>query len=136
MQHFTLGFVTGLLVWLLMFIIYRVKGWDFPAGPGTRFFKAMKGSRHVLNALYWGVVGGIANVAIDIDFLLHQWLGLPYRFWHTPALVIGAILVAICIVYLWRIAPHGKRTYTSFLVLVVGLSFVTHVLEDYLLGWF
>jgi hypothetical protein len=136
MQHFTLGFLTGLLVWLSIFIIYRVKGRDFPAGPGIRFLKAIKGSRHVLNALYWGVVGGIANVAIDIDFLLHQWLGFPYRFWHTPALILGAILAFFSVVYIWRTAPNSRRIYTSFLVLVVGVSFITHVLEDYLLGWF
>jgi hypothetical protein len=128
MQHFALGFVTGLLVWLAVFIVYRVKGWEFPSAFGT--------GKHILNALLWGVVGGVANLAVDIDFLLHQRFGLPYRFWHTPALVIGAILTVVCVIYLWRTAPDGKRRYSSFLVLVVGFSFVTHVLEDYLLGWF
>ena len=136
MQHFVLGFLTGLLVWLSILIVYRVKGWEFPAGPGPRFLKAMKGGRHILNALYWGVLGGVANLAVDIDYLLHQWLELPYRFWHTPALILGIILAVVCVVYLWRTAPYGRRIYTSLLVLVVGLSFVTHVLEDYLLGWF
>lgn len=136
MQHFALGFLTGLLVWLSMLIVYRIKAWEFPAGPGTRFLKAMKGSSHALNALYWAVLGGAANLAVDIDYLLHQWLGLPYRFWHTPLLILGATLAVVCVVYLWRTAPHGRRIYASLLVLVVGLSFVTHVLEDYLLGWF
>ncbi len=135
-MHLVLGLLTGLVVWLSVAIAYRAKGWDFPSGPGMRFLKAMKGGKHILNALYWGVVGGVANLAVDIDFPIHQWSGLPYRFWHTEALVLGAILAVACVAYLWRTAPHGRRTYTSLLALVVGLSFVTHVLQDYLLGWF
>ena len=128
MQHFALGFLTGLVVWIAIFIIYRIKAWDFPSASSTR--------GHILNALVWGVVGGAANLAVDIDFLIHQWLGLPYRFWHTPALILGVLLVVVCVVYLFRTAPQGRRTYTSFLVLVVGMSFITHVLQDYLLNWF
>jgi hypothetical protein len=126
MQHFALGFLTGLLVWLSVFIIYRVKGWGFAHGTG----------RYVLNAILWGAIGGVANLAVDIDFPIHQWLGVPYRFWHTPALILGAILAVASFVYLWRAAPYGRRTRAGFLVLVVGLSFLTHVLEDYLLDWF
>jgi hypothetical protein len=126
MQHFVLGFGTGLLVWLVAFTIYRVKGWSFSHGTGG----------YLLKALLWGLIGGVANLAIDIDFLLHQHLGLPYRFWHTPALIVGAVLTVASVLYVWRAAPHGKRTNTSFTVLIVGLSFVTHVLEDYLLNWF
>ena len=136
MQHFALGFLTGLLVWLSTFVVYRIKVWEFPAGPGTRFLKAIKGGRHILNALFWGVIGGAANLAVDIDYILHQEFGLPYRFWNTPVLIIGAILAVVCVIYLQQTAPHGRRNYTGFLVLVVGLSFVTHVLENYLLGWF
>jgi hypothetical protein len=125
-----------LLVWLSILIIYRVKGWEFPAGSGARFLKAMKGSGHVLNAFYWGVLGGMANLAVDIDYLLHQGLEFPYRFWHTPVLFLGAILTIVCVVYLWRTAPNGRRIYASFPVMAAGLSFATHVLEDYLPGWF
>lgn len=128
MQHFTLGVLTGLVVWLAIFIVYRIKAWDFPLASGLR--------GHVSNALLWGVVGGVANLVIDIDFLIHQRYVLPYRFAHTPFLILGIILTSVCIVYLWRNVPLGKRIYTSFLVLVAGFSFVTHVLEDYLLGWF
>ena len=80
MQHFGLGFLTGLLVWLSMLTVYRAKGWDIPAGPGARLSNSIRASRHLLNALHWGVIGGAAGLAVDIDFPIHQWLGLPYRF--------------------------------------------------------
>jgi hypothetical protein len=127
MEHFTLGFATGLLVWLAALLVHRIKGREFPLASST--------GRRIFNALIWGLVGGAANVAVDIDFLIHQWQGLPYRFWHTPVLIIGAVMTLICLVYLWR-NPPGRRTSAGFLILVVGLSFVTHVLQDYLLGWF
>ena len=61
MQHFALGFLTGLLVWLSTFIVYRIKVWEFPAGRVTRLLKVMKGSRDILNALFWGVLGGAGD---------------------------------------------------------------------------
>ncbi len=132
MPHFALGFLTGLVIWLSISVVYRAKGWDFP----THFSRAPRWSRYVLSAVLWAVIGGVANVLIDIDFLIYQATGLPYRFSHTPMLIVGAVLTVICAGYLWREAPNGKRTYASLLVLVVGFSFVTHVLQDYLLGWF
>ncbi len=75
-------------------------------------------------------------MAVDIDYLLHQWMGLPYRFWHTPALIPGAGLAVASIIYLCRDLPYIRGVYPSLLVLVVALALVTHVLVDYLLGWF
>jgi len=135
-MHFVLGFLTGLLVWLPILIIYRVNNWDFPIGPGRQFWKRLRGSRHIVDALCFGVLGGTAGLAVDIDYLLHQSFGLPYRFWHTPALILGSVLAVACIIYICRTVPYGRRVYTSLLVLVVALALVTHVLLDYLLGWF
>ncbi len=132
MQHFVLGAATGLLIWLSILIVYQVKGWKFP----TRFSKAPKWGRYLLSALLFTIIGGAANVAIDIDFLIHQATELPYRFSHTPMLVIGAILTVTCASYLWKRAPNGQMTFASLLVLVIGFSFVTHVLQDYLFNLF
>ena len=125
MYHFGLGFFVGLLVWLAILITCNMHGWGFPGGRGYLF-----------NALAFGFIGGIAGVAVDIDYLLHMWLGLPYRFWHIPALILGSILSIACIYYLYQKLPGGKWCYLCSLVLVATLSITTHVLEDYLLGWF
>lgn len=90
----------------------------------------------IRDALLFGFLGGIAGLAVDIDYLLHQWLGFPYRFWHTPALIFGSCLAIACGWYLCREFPRGRGVYYCLLVLVVALAIVTHVLEDYLLGWF
>ena len=97
------------------------------------FLGEMKRKEVRLDALCFGVLGGTAGLAVDIDYLLHQSLGLPYRFWHTPALILGSVLAVACIIYLYRTVPYGRRVYTSLLVLVVALALVTHMLLDYLL---
>jgi len=99
-------------------------------------WRQLKERRHLLNALLFGLLGGTAGLAVDIDYLLHQWVGLPYRFWHTPALILGSCLTVACVCYLCRNFPRGKGVYRCLLILVVALAMVTHVLEDYLLGWF
>lgn len=104
--HFALGFTTALVSAWLISIIRKT-------GYGSKFLFLI------------GLCGGIVGIFIDVD---HLWS--PGRHLHIPFLVIYSLFV------LFYIIRRDKNNNRFALLISLWLSIATHVLEDYIGGWF
>lgn len=138
LAHFALGFwVTFVVCGAIWFIFFNKKLVHTRYPPNHYLWLQSLLSPVIFIAF----VGGVANSLVDADHLLLLLGGTNGRILHIPFLIAA---IAVSVIFGWKLVAIYQRGYPmevseihiSLLAFGISISVISHIAEDYLLGWF
>lgn len=136
--HSAMGFWFSFAVALCIWMIWLNKHSAVEMPPTENLLSLI--NRLMFAPLLAGLVGSLANNLIDLDHLL-TWSGLagirPLHVYFFIIGIVGALFFSLKITWLFAKfnLPRKSIFVPHLLGLIVSLSFVLHVAEDWLLDW-
>ncbi len=128
------AFVPALIIWIALYSFDRLnlRPTELPLG------KAMQ---YLFVPLLCGFLGGAFNNAVDLDHISLFFGHMNGRVCHGALLILSAVLMIISGIGLFLTfcgySPKKESHITGLLIFFVcSLSVISHVVEDFSVGWF